>query len=511
MLNFGFSKQNCTLRLSILSFFLLTVLLFVSISGFIGYAAGTNYASRVSVSTYWPDRVLDPGQSTTAKVIVRQSITDAFLEPTMYLAVNTITLRVVSSEAGGDIVAISSKPRGEETLNVELVGEFPVPLTISSTAKSGRYNFLTTVGVAVINITDKGGSQWLLWDGEVKDEGSIWIGGEEEKTVTESTMGVSVTLKAAFPTTAEAGETITGKATIIPDATIQTFGGTFTVDASQISFPGLGISKEIAPAGTSFKGAKTFPVTVAVPKDAEEGEYSWTASATGTGKAMFMSEQRTVVVDGSLNVIRPFTETELECIIATAAFGSRMDTNVEAMRNLRDNSVKITFTGDNFMHIFNAWYYSWSPSMAKIINNNQDLRQITRFVLYPVVGSVMAAQSTESIFSFNRELAATSSILTAAFICGIFYFAPLILIIRLIKDRLGRIKSVYCLKNQNIMLLVCGVLSGLLTIIGVVSNSAVMNTVGVTMLALTVTLSAAAITVKALTKINGLMKTTLTK
>lgn len=163
------------------------------------------------------------------------------------------------------------------------------------------------------------------------------------------------------------------------------------------------------------------------------------------------------------------------------------------------------------MHIFNAWYYSWSPSMAKIINNNQDLRQITRFVLYPVVGSVMAAQSTESIFSFNRELAATSSILTAAFICGIFYFAPLILIIRLIKDRLGRIKSVYCLKNQNIMLLVCGVLSGLLTIIGVVSNSAVMNTVGVTMLALTVTLSAAAITVKALTKINGLMKTTLTK
>lgn len=493
--------------MSILTFFLLTVLLFVSISGFIGYATGTNYASRVSVSTYWPDRVLDPGQSTTVKVIVRQSITDAFLEPTIYLIVKMVTLRVVA-EADGDIVAIYSS---EPYRDVELVGEFQVPLTIASDAKPGKHKYLTKVGVQIMNRTKIGITEGfaMLGESEVKDQGSIWIGGEEETTVTESTMGVSVTLKAVFPTTAEAGETITGKATIIPDATIQTFGGTFTVDVSQITFPGLGISKEIAPAGTSFTGAKTFTITVAIPSDAEEREYSWTASATGTGKAMFMSEQRTVVVDGSLNVIRPFTETELECIIATAAFGSRMDTNVEAMRNLRDNSVKITFTGGNFMKVFNGWYYSWSPTIAEIVHNNEDLRPITRFVLYPVVGSVVAAQGTISIFSFSRELAATASILTAAFICGIFYVAPLILLIRSFGERMSRIKSSYILKRQNILLLLCGVLSGLLTLIGVVANSTVMNTVGVTVMALTVTLSAAAITVKALTGINVLMKITL--
>ena len=227
-------KQNPNPRMSMLTAFLLAVLIFVSITGFIGYAAGTNYASRVSVSTYWPDRVLDPGQSTTVKVIVRQSIMDTFLEPTMYLAVKMVTLRVVA-EADGDIVAIySSEPFRE----VELVGEFQVPLTIASDAKPGKHKYLTKVGVEVMNrtVNEIGGfpgALTTLWDGEVKDEGSVWIGGEEEQTVTESTMGVSVTLKAVFPTTAEAGETITGKATIIPDATIQTLGGTFTVDAAQ--------------------------------------------------------------------------------------------------------------------------------------------------------------------------------------------------------------------------------------------------------------------------------------
>jgi hypothetical protein len=506
MLTGSFCKQNNNPRMSMITVFLLAVLLFVSITGFIGYATGTNYASRVSVSTYWPDRVLDPGQSTTVKVIVKQSIMDAFLDPTIYLHVNMVTLRVVA-EADGDIVAIYSS---EPYRDVELVGEFQVPLTIASDAKAGKHKYLTKVGVKVVNRTvdEIGGfpgSLTDLWDGEVKDEGSIWIGGEEETTVTQSAMGVSVTLKAVFPTTAEAGETITGKATIIPDATIQTFGGTFTVDASKITFPGLGISKEIAPAGTSFKGAKTFTVTVAIPSDAEEREYSWTASATGTGRAMFMSEQRTVVVDGGLNVIRPFTETDLECIIATAAFGSRMDTNVEAMRHLRDNSVKITFTGGNFMRVFNNWYYSWSPGIAEIIHNNEPLRQITRFVLYPVVGSVMAAQGTYSILSFNGEFAATASILTAAFICGVFYIAPLILVIRPFRKQLDRISSMNVIKHRNIIWLGGAILSGLLTITGGIFNSAVLNAIGVTVLALTITMFAAALTIKALTKMHGLI------
>jgi hypothetical protein len=324
-------------------------------------------------------------------------------------------------------------------------------------------------------------------------------------------MGVSVTLKAVFPSTAEAGETITGKATIIPDPTITAFGGKFTVDASNIGFPGLGISKVIAKPGTAFSGPQTFTVTVTIPSDAEEKAYSWTATATGTGRAMFMKEQRTVNVDGSVNVIRPSSEgdMDLDCIIATAAFGSRMDTNVQAMRHLRDNSVKITFTGGNFMKVFNGWYYSWSPAIAKTVHDHEGLRSFTRVILYPVVGSVMAAQNTIRMFSFNGELSATVSILIAAFICGIFYITPLLLLIRSFGKRMSRIKSTYTSKHQNIFLLIFGLSSSLLTIIGLVGDLSMINSVGVTVLALTITIAAATITARALTKINVIMKTTL--
>jgi hypothetical protein len=279
----------------------------------------------------------------------------------------------------------------------------------------------------------------------------------------------------------------------------------------------MGISKAIAPVGTTLSGARTFDVPVKVPNGTQPGTHIWRASATATGRALGMEVTRTVGVSGSLIIKerdRPGgggIVDELDCIIATAAFGSRMDANVEAMRHLRDNSVKITFTGGNFMKVFNGWYYSWSPAIAKTVHDHEGLRSITRVILYPVVGSVIAAQGTISIFSFSRELAATASILTAAFICGVFYIAPLTLLIGSLGKRMNRMKSSYILKRQDIMLLVCGVMSGFLTLIGVVENSSLMNTVGVTVLALIVTLSAAAITVKALTRINVLMKTTLTK
>lgn len=143
--------------------------------------------------------------------------------------------------------------------------------------------------------------------------------------------------------------------------------------------------------------------------------------------------------------------------------------------------------------------------MAEIIHSNEALRQVVRFVLYPVVGSVMAAQGTYSMLSFNGEFAATTSILTAAFICGVFYIAPLILVIRMFRKRLDRISSLNMIKHQNIMFILCAVLSTSLTIIGGIANSAVLNAIGVTVLALTITLFAAALTIKALTKMHGLI------
>ncbi|MFC1505511.1 CFI-box-CTERM domain-containing protein [Thermoproteota archaeon] len=483
----------------VLVFILISVIIVTSSSRLLPLVAGSNF----TVSTQWPSRVLDPGQTVSVKVIVKQGVVDAFMDQDVYLMVESVSVWIAPADSMTGHIAYVSRDYNRK---IELIGDFNLPISIDANAEPGYYQFETLViGTIYANLRT------------FSDSGTIWIREEEERNVTETLGAVSVTIKTVFPTMAEEGETIVGRATIIPDSTIQMMGGVFTLKSSTLTIRPMGISKAIAPAGTTLGGARTFDVSVKVPNGTQPGAHTWIASATATGTALGMEVTRTVTVTGSLIIKerhRPGgggIDEELDCIIATAAFGSRMDTNVEAMRHLRDNSVKMTFTGGNFMRVFNNWYYSWSPGIAEIIHNNEPLRQVARFVLYPVVGSVMAAQGTYSILSFNGELAATTSILTAAFICGVFYIAPVFLVIRSIKQRLGRINSLNLMKRQKIMLILCAIFSMSLTIMGEIANLAVLNAIGVTVLALTVTLSAAAITVKALTRINVLMKTLLTK
>jgi len=478
----------------VLVFILISVIIVTSSSRLLPLVAGSNF----TVSTQWPSRVLDPGQTVSVKVIVKQGVVDAFMDQDVYLMVESVSVWIALPDRMTGHIAYVSRDYNRK---IELIGDFNLPISIDANAEPGYYQFETLViGTIYANLRT------------FSDSGTIWIKEEEERNVAETLGAVSLTLKTAFPTMAEEGEIIFGRATIIPDSTIQMMGGVFTLKSSTLTIKPMGISKAIAPAGTTLGGARTFDVSVKVPNGTQPGPHTWIASATATGTALGMEvTESTVTVTGSLIIKerhRPGgggIDEELDCIIATAAFGSRMDTNVEAMRHLRDNSVKITFTGGNFMRVFNNWYYSWSPRIAEIIHNNEALRQIARFVLYPVVGSVMAAQGPYSMLSFNGEFAATTSILTAAFICGVFYIAPLILVIRMFRKRLDRISSLNMIKHQNIMLILCAVLSTSLTIIGGIANSAVLNAIGVTVLALTITLFAAALTIKALTKMHGLI------
>ena len=472
----------------VLVFILLSVIIVTSSSRLLPIVAGVNW----TVATHWPTRVLDRGQTVSVKVIVRMDVVDQLtrgeFSPTAHLRVKEIEVKIWDNVLGYPARVSTNFDR-----HIELIGEFILPMKIDSNAKSGHYQFETKV----ISTVDEQTSVF-------RDSGTIWIRGEEIQVEPHASV-LSPGLAATFPAVAEEGQTITGKIYISPDPIAMTLGSNFTLVASELTIKPLGVSKELVPAGMSFNSYKAFKVPVKIPLDSEPGSHSWTVSITTIGRAWGTEVTRTVSVSGSLMVKeRAPSEDELDCIIATAAFGSRMDANVEAMRHLRDDSVKITFTGGNFMRVFNNWYYSWSPSVAELVRSNEALRQFTRLILYPVVSSVIAAEGTYSLLSFDKELAATSSILTAAFICGVFYIPPLILVIRLIGGRLGRIKSLSIVKRRNSMLLGCGILSGLFTIIGGITNTAILNTVGVTVLALTVTLSAAVLTVKALTKINHL-------
>ena len=76
------------------------------------------------------------------------------------------------------------------------------------------------------------------------------------------------------------------------------------------------------------------------------------------------------------------------CLIATAAFGSEMEPQVQFLRELRDNTVLQTQSGTSFMTAFNSFYYSFSPTIADYERENPAFKEAVKLTLTPLLTSL---------------------------------------------------------------------------------------------------------------------------
>ena len=84
------------------------------------------------------------------------------------------------------------------------------------------------------------------------------------------------------------------------------------------------------------------------------------------------------------------------CLIATATYGSEMATDVQQLRELRDNQLLQTESGTAFMGIFNDIYYSFSPIIADYERENPLFKEAVKLAITPMLSSLSLMENANS-------------------------------------------------------------------------------------------------------------------
>ena len=84
------------------------------------------------------------------------------------------------------------------------------------------------------------------------------------------------------------------------------------------------------------------------------------------------------------------------CLIATATYGSEMATEVQQLRELRDNQLIQTESGTAFMGAFNNAYYSFSPAIADMERQSPMFKEVVKIAITPMISSLSLMEGADS-------------------------------------------------------------------------------------------------------------------
>jgi hypothetical protein len=90
------------------------------------------------------------------------------------------------------------------------------------------------------------------------------------------------------------------------------------------------------------------------------------------------------------------TEKGGGCLIATATYGTEMAPQVQLLREIRDNQLMNTDSGESFMTGFNSVYYSFSPYVADLQRESPLFKEIVKIGITPLLSSLYFMEYAET-------------------------------------------------------------------------------------------------------------------
>lgn len=119
------------------------------------------------------------------------------------------------------------------------------------------------------------------------------------------------------------------------------------------------------------------------------------------------------------------------CLIITALHGSTLNSEVDYMRHVRDDMIGSNEIGKKIVLGWNAFYYSWSPYLAKWIADSEYMKPLLRVSLMPLIVTIHSTSIVYIVTAFfNNILASVISFLFASIMTSIIYVVmPIIMVL----------------------------------------------------------------------------------
>lgn len=118
------------------------------------------------------------------------------------------------------------------------------------------------------------------------------------------------------------------------------------------------------------------------------------------------------------------------CLISTATYGSELASQVQMLREIRDNSLLATSSGSTFMTDFNTLYYSFSPTIADWERQSPIFQEAVKITITPLITSLsilnyVDMDSEEQVLGYGIGIILLN--------IGMYFVAPAAIILRLKK------------------------------------------------------------------------------
>ena len=285
-----------------------------------------------------------------------------------------------------------------------------VPVTLSYTMPNSSVITRTVTSTSDGRFSDKYAPPVLgSWSVKASSEGDQTYAEATSSSVSFTVSKISTTMSCSVsPSEVTEGDSVTVSGSISP----RVMGKTVTLSFKK---PDGSTLTRTATTGSDGSYSDSYKTDVV-------GSSSVSASWDGDSEHQSASSQ-----SASFNVKKK------GCIIATATYGSELSPQVQFLRGFRDNMVLKTFAGSSFMAVFDAWYYSFSPTVASTISGNEVLRGAMKGVLYPLIGILHLSSLTFSLFSFNSELGVVIAGFIASSLIAVVYFMPWALLLSFLR------------------------------------------------------------------------------